>query len=488
MPHCECVNVRPIPMKTSSRQNGYALLIVLMALLAAAVMVPVFAKTVYGRVQTSAKAQRQDLAAAVFESRYAELRAGMRSAMARAATVTFDSADDSQGIVQTVIRGGNESYSLTATATPGIGSNGDALNAIGVIPWAWAGERGLRSYAGMPDNEIGLGEMLDDPFFGTPADVWPITVDATLAPTIQAVSNTDTVPLTGQLRLAVRRMPASAFTLASMGNATINKTTSEEGSGRVYARRTLSVTHSATASAKMVVGQAMNVAEGARLDLTWSGGQMTVEGPMRTDSSNWSAMRQTYAGGPMPVTTGRETPVNLIQQFPLASYLEPAIERSGTPVGSPVGSPIGAPLEPPSEGRIPVWEAAKFEAYSSLIVKDVDGTLQFSGPLSSQSGVSESCMYYVTTRHVGGRIVRIDLASLAAAAAGDVLGTNVRISVVVQANSNTSVLLVNGEAATADISVATPLPVYIAGGLNQDSSRATSVVTTARVSSVLAEF
>lgn len=459
-------------MKTSSRQNGYALLVVLMALLAAAVMIPVFAKAVYARVQTSSKAQRQDLAASVLESRYSELRAGMRTAMGQAANVTFDSAAGSRGIVQTVIRGGNESYTLTATATPGVGSNGEPLDTVGIVPWAWGGgERGLRGgYAGMPDSEIGLEEMTDDPFYGTPADVWPVTVNASLAPTVLAVSNSDTVPLDGQLRLAVRRFPASAFTLASMGNATLDDATSEEGSGRVYARRSLLVASSAAVTAKVVVGQTVNVAEGARLDVSWSGGQLSVNGPLRSDSADWSTMRQTHAG-PMPVTTGRETPVNLIQQFPLAVYLEPAIQD------------VSAVTAPP-----PAWEAAKFESYATLVVNDIDGVLHFNGPLRGQSGVQESFMFYVTTRHTGGRIVRIDLASLAAAVAGESLGPPPRVSVVVQANSNTSVLLVNGEAANADISVATPLPVYVAGGLNQDSSRAMSIVTTSRVASVLAEF
>lgn len=441
-------------------EQGYILLFVLVALLAAAALVPLFARSLFERARTTVKTERQDLAAAELEARYADFRQELRGWLATGGALAFDGRN-SLPLQRSFRSSANSLFTLEATLLAPPGAVGrDAQQMRNRPPLGIEGS--LASYAGMADAEAQGPEMEDDPFFGAPAEILPLTLQATLTPRLAPASASDPVALEGRLRLAFRTIPASAFTLASWGDVRIGSGQTELG--RVYARGTIEVAKSAKAQWRMAAGGAVTVQAGAQLSLQASRerGEFVLPEGFSTRGEDWLPLRTLWTDGPIPLATGRETPVALILPLPLATML--------------------APPEPPSPLTEADVEPLKFETHASAIFVASGEEVAASGPAGAQTAAF--VRPYQTSRRTDGPIVRVDVRALVTALTESSLPARI---VVRSRTPGTVVLLANAREIEAPFSLATPLPVFVAGEFNS-TGRAASIITGGRLTSVIAEF
>lgn len=447
------------PAKQIRTEEGYILLFVLVALLAVAALVPLFARSLFERTKTTLKTERQDLAAAELEARYADFRDELRRALSTGAAFSF--GNETPGALQTAFRSSENSlYTLAATLAEAGAERMANLPPLGP-------ERELTTYAGMADPSEGLDEMRDDPFYGVPALVVPATLLAVLTPRLQPVSNSDPATLEGRLRLSFRMIPASSFSLASWGDLLLSADSARDA-GRVYARGNVLVNaEEVTVPWKIVAGGRVEVGSNSRLTVRAAPNEsfMALAADTSTASEAWLVTRATWREGALPVSTGRETPAALILPLPLATMLaarDPAIPEPG-------------PDSP---------ELLKFEHHASFVVReDERGELARSGP--ALTACEPHVIPYNTSRNrTGQRMLRVDVGRLVDACAA--AGHSARI-VLRSVAPETIVLLFNAQNLPAPFSIATPQPVYVAGKFNEGGAAA-SIITSARLTPVIAEY
>lgn len=439
-------------------EGGYILLFVLVALLAAAALVPLFARALFERTRTTLKTERQDLAAAELEARYADFREELRRALATGAPFSFQS--QRPGALQAAFRTSSNSLFTLEAAWQGNGVEGLANRP------PLGQERPLTAYAGMPDEEEGLGDMRDDPFYGVPAEVIPATLVATLTPRLAPASASDPSVLEGRLRLVFRAIPLSVFSLGSWGQLRLG-TWNASAAGRVHARGVVTVTSPDVLVPWKLTAGGLRVGDEASLHAHClpDDPRLTLNAGSSSEGETWLALRGTWREGALPVCTNREAPVGLLLPLPLATLLAPRDPELPEP---PPGSP----------------ELLKFEHHASLVVTERPGREPgLSGPLAEVGG---TCVQmYDTSRNPGGpRIIRVNVGQFLSACAE---ARQPGRLVVRSSTAGTIVLLANAEDLSAPFSVATPQPVYVAGNFNA-TGQAASIVTGQRITAVIAAY